>query len=60
MNSLFTSVIAVGLLFSSVPQSNVGGPATSVTTVAGKNCRVVDMCWFKNGKRHCFKKRVCD
>lgn len=36
------------------------GSREGLELAAGKNCRLVDMCWYKDGKRHCFKKLVCD
>lgn len=54
-NAAVAGLVVMGAL--NAPQ-DLGRP---FLTLAGqKNCRIVDMCWIKDGKKYCFKKRVCD
>lgn len=52
--------VLVALMIFGMPQQTPLAPETNVQLAGNKNCRLVDMCWIKNGKRYCFKKRVCD
>ncbi len=60
MNLILSSILSAGLLIVPTLPAVDNSRSLQAEPVAGKKCRMVDMCWFKNGKRYCFKKRVCD
>lgn len=51
--------IAALVVLGGQPASPIGQPGFAQAGVK-KHCRIVEMCWIKNGKKHCFKKLVCE
>ncbi|MEQ1715289.1 MAG: hypothetical protein ABL907_04785 [Hyphomicrobium sp.] len=60
MKNVAICLVTAGLVITELPPSGLQRDGAKPILIAGKNSRVVDMCWIKNGKKYCFKKRVCD
>lgn len=60
MKALVPVLLAAGLMSIAETPRNLPSSDPVLSLAAGKNCRMVDMCWIKDGKKYCFKKRVCD
>lgn len=60
MKNVAICLLIAGLVVTGLPPSKLQRDSANTIFVAGKKCRVVDMCWIKDGKKYCFKKRVCE